>query len=365
MDSIYMKRATQLAKKGEGFVRPNPLVGAVIVKNGEIIGEGFHEYFGGAHAEINAFKNSIDDVSGSTMYVTLEPCSHFGKTPPCAEAIIKHGIKKVVIGLLDPNPLVSGRGIALLESSGIEVVTGVLEDECRKLNEVFLKYIETKIPFVTLKYAMTLDGKISSYTGDSRWISNASSRQYVHKLRHKNSAIMVGIGTVIKDNPSLNTRLEDVDSLDPVRIIVDTKGRIPLDSKLFNLKSNAKTIIATTNLIKEDKLNDLKDKNISVMICPLDNDQVDLNFLLKALGKEDIDSILLEGGSELNFNMLKNNLVDKVITFVAPKIIGGVSAKTPVGGLGIELMKDSILLENISYKTFDEDICIEGYVKKE
>lgn len=366
MNSIYMKRALELAQRGEGFVSPNPLVGAVIVKNDEVIGEGYHECFGQNHAEINAFKNKIKDIDGSTMYVTLEPCSHYGKTPPCTEAIIKSGVIKVVVGTLDPNPLVSSRGIKMLESNGIEVITGVLEDECKQINEVFFKYIETKLPFVTLKYAMTLDGKIASCTGSSRWISNSLSRKYVHQLRHKNSAIMVGIGTVLNDNPSLNTRLDNLkNSLDPIKIIVDTHGRIPLDSKVINMESNSRTILATTNLIENDKLNALESKNISIITCPLKNNQVDLNFLLKKLGEQNIDSILLEGGSELNFNMIKEHLVDKVITFIAPKIIGGTNSKTPVGGIGIEFMKDAIDIYNVKYKTFDSDICIEGYIKKE
>ena len=365
MDKIFMKKAIDLAIKGTGFASPNPLVGALIVKNDQIIGQGYHECFGKNHAEINAIQNSKDDILNSTMYVTLEPCSHFGKTPPCAEAIAKSGIKKVVIGLKDPNPLVSGSGIKTLKNAGIEVVTGVLEDKCKKLNEVFIKYIEEKTPFVTLKYAMTLDGKISTYTGDSRWISNAKSREYVHELRHKNSAIMVGIGTVLNDDPSLNTRLDIDKPLDPIRIIVDTSGRIPLDSKVLNLESRARTILATTKLIDKDKLTELKNKNISVIICPLLENQVDLNFLLESLKKDHIDSILLEGGSELNFNMLKESLVDKVITFIAPKIIGGKDSKTPVGGLGIELMKNSINTHKVSYKVFDDDICIESYVKKE
>lgn len=365
MDTMFMKKAISLAKKGEGLVDPNPLVGAIIVKDERIIGKGYHEYFGGNHAEINALENAFENTKDSTMYVTLEPCSHFGKTPPCVEAIIKGGIKRVVIGLVDPNPLVSGNGIKTLRDHGIEVVTGVLENECRELNEVFLKYIETKLPFVTLKYAMTLDGKISSYTGDSKWISNLKSRKYVHKLRHINAAIMVGIGTVLSDDPSLNTRLDIEKPLDPIRIIVDTRGRIPIDSKVVNLKSNAKTIVATSDLIETEKLNALESKNVTVIICPMVNNQVDLNYLLKSLAKRDISSILLEGGSELNFNMLKENLIDKVITFIAPKIIGGKSSKTPVGGEGIELMKDSINTENIKYKTFDDDICIESYIKKE
>lgn len=365
MEEMYMKKAIALAKKGEGYTSPNPLVGAVIVKNGNIISEGYHEFYGGNHAEINAFINATEDVEGSTMYVTLEPCSHFGKTPPCADAIVRKKIKKVVIGLKDPNPLVSGKGIEILESSGIEVVTGILEDECRKLNEVFLKYISTKTPFVLLKYAMTLDGKIATYTGDSKWISNSLSRNYVHEIRHKFSAIMVGIGTVLKDNPNLNTRLENKEGLDPIRIIVDTKGKIPLDAKVINLNSNARTIVATTELASKDKLKSLTDKGVEIIIAPVKDDHVDLKYLLKMLGDIGIDSILLEGGSQLNFSMLNENIVDKVITFISPKIVGGSLSKTPVGGSGIEFMKDAINLNHISLKRFGEDIMLEGYINKE
>ncbi len=367
MNQLYMKRALELAKCGAGFVTPNPLVGAVIVKDEQIIGEGFHQRFGENHAEINAIedaKRRNNDITGATMYVTLEPCSHYGKTPPCAETLISSGISKVIIGLKDPNPLVSGKGIKLLEKSGIEVVTGVLEDDCRNINEVFLKYISSRTPFVTLKYAMTLDGKISSFSGDSRWITNAKSREFVHELRHSSSAIMVGIGTVIMDDPSLNTRLDIENRRDPIRIVVDTKGRIPLCAKILNMDSDAKTIVATTELIERDKLNALKEKGVTVIICPIIDNQVDLKFLLETLHSENIDSILLEGGSELNFNMLKEKLIDKVITFIAPKIIGGSDAKTPVGGRGIELMRDAIETERMTYKTFDSDICIESYIKK-
>lgn len=359
-----MRKAIALARKGEGYTSPNPLVGAVIVKNGTIIGEGYHEFYGGNHAEVNAFKNAREDVEGSTMYVTLEPCSHFGKTPPCANAIVQKKIKKVVIGLKDPNPLVSGKGIEMLESSGIEVVTNILENECKKLNEVFLKYISTKTPFVLLKYAMTLDGKIATYTGDSKWISNSLSRSYVHEIRHKFSAIMVGIGTVLKDNPNLNTRLEDTSCIDPIRIIVDTKCKIPLDANVINIKSNARTIVATTKLACKDKLKSLKDKGVEIIITPLKNDHVDLKYLLKTLGDAGIDSILLEGGGELNFSALQENIVDKVVTFISPKIIGGSLSKTPVGGNGIEFMKDAINLDNISLKRFGEDIMLEGYINK-
>ena len=360
-----MSRALELAKKGEGYTSPNPLVGAVIVKDNKIIGEGYHEIYGGPHAEINAFKNAKEDVVVATMYVTLEPCSHYGKTPPCAKAIVEKGISKVVLAMEDPNPIVAGNGIKILRDNGIEVISGVLEDEARKINEIFIKYISTKKPFVILKTAMTLDGKIASVSGNSKWITNEESRKYVHSLRHRVSGIMVGIGTVLADNPSLTTRLDDRDGLDPIRIIVDSKGRIPLDSKVLNVNSNSKTIIATTENAPKEKLDDIRKKNGEVIICPVKNGGVDLGYLMKALGEMSIDSILLEGGSTLNYSALNEGIVDKVISFIASKIIGGKNAKTPVGGKGINLMKDALILENINILRFNEDIMIEGYLRKE
>lgn len=364
MDIRYMKRALKLAKKGIGYTRPNPLVGAVIVKDGRIIGEGYHQIYGGHHAEIDAFMNAKENVSGAVMYVTLEPCSHYGKTPPCVNAIVEKGIKKVVIGLKDPNPLVAGRGIEMLRSNGIEVVTGVLEEEGKKLNEIFLKYITTKLPFVILKTAMTLDGKLATANGDSKWITNEQSRQYVHEFRHRVSGIMVGIGTVLADNPELTTRLKDKEGIDPVRIIVDTTARIPLDAKVLNLTSKAKTIIAATERADKRKLKDIEGKGADVIITPLKNNRVDLGYLMQQLGRRGIDSVLLEGGAALNFSALEEGIVDKVISFIAPKIIGGTNSKTPVGGEGIKFMKDAMLLDDIHVSRFLEDIMIEGYMRK-
>lgn len=360
MDQQYMRRAIELAQKGEGYTKPNPLVGAVIVKDNKIIGEGYHQLYGGPHAEVNAFRNALEDVKGGKMYVTLEPCSHYGKTPPCALAIVENGIKEVVIGMKDPNPLVAGRGISILEEAGIKVTCGVLEEQVRELNEIFIKYITTKLPFVIMKTAMTLDGKIAAYTGDSKWITNELSRQYVHKIRNKVSAIMVGIGTVLADDPMLTTRLEDKEGADPIRVIVDSSGRIPLEAKVLNIDSEAKTIIAVTEKASKEKIKMIEDKGAEVLIIPEKNNKVDLKYLMKKLGERDIDSILLEGGSTLNYSALDEGIVDKVISFIAPKIIGGEKAKTPVGGEGREYMKDAIALENIKVSTFGEDVVIEG-----
>lgn len=364
MDSKFMKRALELAEKGLGFTSPNPLVGAVIVKDGVIIGEGYHEIYGGPHAEINAFKNAIDDVRGATMYVTLEPCSHHGKTPPCANTIIEKGISKVVIGMIDPNPIVAGRGIELLRESGIEVHTGFLEDECKKQNEIFIKYITKKQPFVILKSAMTLDGKIATVTGDSKWITSEESRKIVHKIRQRVSGILVGIGTVLSDNPYLTTRLDQASVSHPVRIILDTHARIPTESNVLGNLDEVRTIIATTALAPTEQLSRLKEKGAEILLLPIKEDRVDLDALMIALGELGIDSVLIEGGSQVNFSAIESDVVDQVIFFIAPKIIGGNHAKTPVGGTGKLLMSDAIRLKNMKYQLVGEDIMIEGYLEK-
>ena len=365
MDINMMGRALKLAEKGIGYTNPNPLVGAVIVKDGRVIAEGYHKLYGSNHAEINAFENATEDVRGATMYVTLEPCSHYGKTPPCAKAIVEKGIKKVVIGLRDPNPLVAGGGIKILQENGIEVVCGVLEEEGKKLNEIFLKYITTKTPFCIMKTAMTLDGKIATRTGDSKWVTGELSREYVHKLRHRVSGIMVGIGTIIADDPMLTTRLDNVEAQDPIRIIIDTTAKIPLDAKVLNVNSKAITIIATTKKADPEKIKKIEEKGAEIIITPLKENGVDLNYLMKILGEKKIDSILLEGGSKINYSAIKEGIVDKVIAFIAPKIVGGDTAKTPVGGEGIEFMKDAVSLNNIEIHQFEKDIMIEGYILKE
>lgn len=364
MDINYMKRALDLAQRGAGYTKPNPLVGAVIVKNNSIIGEGWHEHFGGPHAEINAFKNATEDVEGATMYVTLEPCSHYGKTPPCANAIVEKKIKRVVISMIDPNPLVAGNGIKILRDNGIEVASGILEQESKKLNEIFIKYITTKLPFGILKTAMTLDGKIATYNGDSKWITNEYSRQHVHEIRHRVAGIMVGIGTILSDNPELTTRLQNKPGIDPTRIVVDTAARIPLEAKVLNLESKAKTIIATSENADRRKIELIREKGAEVIVTPMKDNKVDLKYLMQQLGQRGIDSVLVEGGSALNFSALQENIIDKVISFIAPKIIGGKEAKTPVGGNGFDFIKNAILLDDIEISRFHEDIMIEGYIRK-
>lgn len=360
----YMQRAFELAKKGIGRVNPNPLVGAVIVCGDKIIGEGYHEFFGGPHAEVNAFRSATESAEGATMYVTLEPCSHYGKTPPCAEAIVKNKIAKVVIGMLDPNELVAGKGVKLLEDNGIEVEYGYLCEELSQMNRVFLKFIQSKLPYVVMKTAMTLDGKIASKTGDSRWVSNEKSRAHVHQVRNELAGIMVGVDTVIADDPILTTRLENGEGRNPVRIVVDSSARIPLGSKIINTADQAKTIVAVTEKADSIKIAEIQELGNAVLIVKSRNGRVDLTDLIVKLGETGIDGILLEGGATLNFSALEAGIVDEVMSFIAPKIIGGVSSKSPVGGEGIDKMKNAIELENIKIDQLGNDLMLTGKIIK-
>lgn len=360
-----MKLALELAKKGIGRVHPNPMVGAVIVKDGKILGQGYHKKCGEGHAEVNAFKDAEEkneNVEGAEMYVTLEPCSHFGKTPPCADKIIEKKISKVFIGTLDPNPLVAGRGVKKLKDAGIYVEYGILESECYKLNEVFMKYIVKKEPFVVMKTGMSLDGKIATYSGESKWITEEKSRENVHNLRNELTGIMVGINTVLKDNPQLTCRVNG--GRNPIRIIVDSTLKIPIDCKIVNTAKEVETIIATTDKANLDKINSLEDKGVKIIVVPSKNGKVNLKELMTILGKLKIDSILLEGGGTLNFSALEEGIVDKVKIYIAPKIIGGKDSKTPIEGKGIDNLKDAFKITNLSVSTIGEDILVEGYVEK-
>jgi diaminohydroxyphosphoribosylaminopyrimidine deaminase/5-amino-6-(5-phosphoribosylamino)uracil reductase len=332
-DEYYMRLAITLARKGRGYVSPNPLVGAVIVKNDRIISRGYHQRFGGNHAEINALKNAAENVSGSTLYVTLEPCSHEGKTPPCIDSITKHKIARVVIGTIDSNPLVSRQGINYLQSRGIEVKIGVLEPECRKLNEMFFHYMETGLPFVTIKYAQTLDGRIATATGESQWISSEASLKFTHQLRAAHDAILVGAGTVIKDNPELTVRL--VRGRNPLRVIVDSELNIPKQSKIFQNISTIPTLIATIKTAADPQFQRLVGSGAEIITVNSDREgNVDLKKLFKILAGRKISSILIEGGAQVITSVLKNNLANRMVTIIAPKIIGkGIEA---VGDLNIK-----------------------------
>ncbi|MEG1870004.1 MAG: bifunctional diaminohydroxyphosphoribosylaminopyrimidine deaminase/5-amino-6-(5-phosphoribosylamino)uracil reductase RibD [Oscillospiraceae bacterium] len=356
----YMKFAINLAKNGCGFTNPNPMVGAIIVKDGNIIGSGHHQRYGELHAERNALANVTRSPEGSTLYVTLEPCCHYGKTPPCTEAIIEAKIKTVVVGSLDPNPLVAGNGIRILRENGIEVITGVLEDECNKLNEVFLHFIKTKTPYVVMKYAMTLDGKIATHLGKSKWITAEPAREHVHLSRHKYSAIMVGVNTVIADNPQLTCRIPT--GKNPIRIICDTNLRIPLDSAIVTTAKEVPTYIASA-CEDNDKIQQLTELGCKVITVPLADRHIDLNILMQLLGEKNIDSILLEGGSSLNFSALNSGIVNKIQAYIAPKIFGGTDAKTPVGGMGVDTPNDCFKLINREVTFLGQDILIEYEVE--
>ncbi len=360
-DIEYMRRALELAKRGAGHVSPNPMVGAVIVKDGRIIGEGWHEQIGGLHAERNAFKHLTEDAEGATIYVTLEPCCHWGRTPPCTEAIMEHKIARCVVGCLDPNPLVAGKGIGILENAGIICETGVLEDECLAVNEVFFHYITTKTPFVVMKYAMTLDGKIAAYTGDSKWVTGEEARAHVQQTRKHLSAIMVGIGTVLADDPMLNCRIEA--GVDPTRIIVDSTLRIPLDSQIVKTAKQIPTYVACAAPDEEKKAT-LEAAGVHILLLPNAYGRVDLEALLTVLGEMQIDSVLLEGGGTLNGEFLQLGLVDKVQAYIAPKLIGGETAKSPVGGAGIPMMADALTLNHMTITRLGDDLLLEGRIRK-
>ena len=359
----YMKYAIELAKRGTGWVNPNPLVGAIIVKDNKIIGEGWHKKYGGAHAEVNAFKNAVCDVEGADMYVTLEPCSHYGKTPPCAKAIAEHKIKRVFIGMRDPNPLVAGKGIQILEDAGIEVVCGIHEDECRALNPVFLKYITTGRPFVVLKCAMSLDGKIATHTGKSKWISSEGSRSSVQQMRHALPAIMVGINTVLADNPRLTCRIEG--GRNPIKIIVDSKLRVPENALIFENLPESRCIIAVGADYDKHKAQRLTERGVEIICSPSSDGKVDLNALMDELGKMKIDGILLEGGGTLNFSALKTGIVDMAVCFIAPLFIGGSKAKTPVEGEGFAELTDAVRLENMHVSKHCGDLLVYGTIRRD
>ncbi len=362
-----MKMALELAERGRGWTSPNPMVGAVIVKDGNISGQGFHQTAGGPHAEIVALEQAGEHANGATLYVTLEPCNHTGRTPPCTEAILKGGISRVVAGMKDSNPRVQGGGLDFLQRRGLEVTVGVCEAECRRLNEIFIKYVATSLPFVILKCAATLDGRIATRTGDSKWITNAHSRQFVHELRHAVDAVMVGIGTVLKDNPRLTTRLEDRKCSDPTRIVLDTHLSIPLDTKLLHLSSDSDTLIVSGRETSDSakKKQALEKAGVRVLSVEHQDNLIDLGALVRELGKLEITSLLIEGGSRINGSALRAQIVDKVHMFYAPKICGGDDGVPICSGPGVELMEQSMRLKNISIQTFKDDVMIEGYFDKQ
>lgn len=363
-DARFMRRALDLSVLARGMVSPNPMVGAVIVKDGKIIGEGYHRCCGESHAEVDAFNNTSEDTTGATIYVTLEPCSHFGKTPPCAPLIVEKKIRRVVIAHTDPNPLVSGKGIEIIEDAGIKVEVGLLEQEARLINEHFLTYYQLKRPFIISKWAMTLDGRIASMSGESRWISNEKSRLYVHEIRSNVDAVMVGIGTVLQDNPLLNVRLTDYRKRQPKRIIVDGSLRIPRRAACLVNADPGQCIIATSVAAPSEKIDQLRQDGHHVIVLPGNRGLLDLRQLMGELYPFKIQSVLCEGGSNLHGSLLETKLVDKVIAFIAPKIVGGYEGNNPVLGWGLPTMNEALTLDNPQFIQFDTDVCIEAYMNK-
>lgn len=357
-----MRRALALARRGMGHVNPNPMVGAVLVRDDRVIGQGYHACFGESHAEVNALQGlTREETEGATLYVTLEPCSHAGKTPPCSELIAGMGIGRVVAAMTDPNPLVGGNGFRYLRQAGIEVVTGLMEKAALRLNEVFAWYITRKTPYVVLKTAMTMDGKIATVTNASRWITGEPSRRMVHRLRQQLSAVMVGVDTVIFDDPLLNIRLRGMNA-HPLKVIADTHARIPLEARVLTNDPQL-TLVATTSLADAKKLKTIERMGAQVLVCPMKDNRVDLAWLTEALGSMEIDSVMIEGGSTLAFSALEAGIVNKVISFIAPKILGGAEAPTAVGGAGIRTMEDAIRLSRMSIRRLGDDVVLEATIQ--
>jgi diaminohydroxyphosphoribosylaminopyrimidine deaminase/5-amino-6-(5-phosphoribosylamino)uracil reductase len=356
-DEYYMRLALVLARKGKRYVSPNPMVGAVIVKNGRIIGQGYHKCYGDYHAEVNAIKDARENVAGATLYVTLEPCCHEGKTPPCVKNIIKNKLARVVIGAIDSNPLVSCRGMNYLQSQGIEVKAGVLENECRELNEIFFHYMETGMPFVTVKYAQTLDGRIATANGRSQWISSAAARKFAHQLRAEHDAVLVGAGTVINDNPELTVRL--VRGRNPLRVVVASSLLIPEKSKVFQNLSCSKTLIATTKTDTGPLFKNIVNSGVDMIRVSSDKQgNLNLKKLLKILAARGVSSVLVEGGAKIITSILKDNLANRLVTIIAPKIIGkGIEA---VGDLQIRNLESAKQLSVRRVKRIGADILIDS-----
>ncbi|MCX7856895.1 MAG: bifunctional diaminohydroxyphosphoribosylaminopyrimidine deaminase/5-amino-6-(5-phosphoribosylamino)uracil reductase RibD [Deltaproteobacteria bacterium] len=360
-DENYMKMVLKLAKRGEGLVSPNPMVGAILVKGNRIIGKGYHKRAGSPHAEINALKTTKESPDGATLYVNLEPCVHYGKTPPCVPEIIKAGIKRVVISMQDPNPEVNGKGIEMLKRAGISLKIGVLEAEAKKLNEIFIVNMEKKRPFFIMKAASSLDGKIATRTCDSKWISNEESRKYVNKVREVVDGILVGINTVIVDNPMLIPKLEKPKKY-PTRIILDTKLRIPVSSAIVKTANQFKTLVFTCDY-RQDKEAKLESMGVEIVRVQRDeNGRTSLKDVAQELFKRGIMSVLVEGGGEINSGLLREGLIDKFILFYSPMFIGGRTAMSMVGGTGVEFLKDAYRAKIDRIRCINGDVCMEGYV---
>jgi len=359
-DERWMKRALHLAEKGKGRTSPNPMVGAILVKDGKMVGEGHHAKAGEAHAEIVALQQAGEEAEGAILYLNLEPCTHYGKTPPCVPQVIEAGVKRVVIGMEDPNPLVKGKGIEILRKAGLDVEVGILEKECRRLNEAFCKYILKKEPFVVLKVAATLDGKMATRNGDSKWISGEASRRFVHKLRDQVDGVLVGIGTVLKDNPMLTARIRG--GRDPYRIVLDSRLKIPEEAKVIGT-SPSKAIIASTELAPKDKIEKLEKRGVQILILDSKEGRVNLKSCLSKLGEMGMMNLLVEGGSQVNGSFLDEGGIGKLLLFLSPKLIGDQQALGIFGGKGASNLQKATALKEIKAKRIGEDILLEGYLE--
>ncbi len=365
-DTFFMQLALDLAQRGIGFTSPNPVVGAVVVKNGEIVGKGYHRRAGGAHAEVNAIKNAGQLAKGATLFVTLEPCNHTGRTPPCTRSIVEAGIRRVVAAMPDPNPDVKGEGTAYLRDKGLDVSLGICEEDARKLNEAFIKYVKTKRPFVTVKCAMTLDGRIATQSGDSKWITGEEARSFVHEMRHVSDAIMVGVNTVKTDNPRLTTRLGDIQGADPARVILDTHLTIPEDATILQIESDSDTIVITgagdSDAAKIKKQGRLEQMGALVLQSPLQNGLLAWDPLIARLGEMGITSLMIEGGSRVIGSALRARIVDKIVFFYAPKILGSDDGYPVTKGQGPNSIAQALRIQDMRVRKFGQDIMIEGYV---
>ena len=357
-DAYWMKKALRIAEKGRGRTSPNPMVGALLLKGGKIVGKGYHAKAGMDHAEVVALRNAGEEAIGATLYLNLEPCTHYGKTPPCLPAVIEARVKRVVVGMEDPNPLVKGRGLEGLKKAGIKVEVGILEKECRRLNEDFCKYIKRKEPFVILKVAATLDGKIATREGDSKWVSGEMSRGLVHRLRDQVDGVVIGIGTVLRDDPLLTARIKN--GRDPYRIVLDSQLRIPEEAKVIG-EFPWKTIIATTELGSKDKMARLKDRGVRVLVLDSQQGRVHLKPFLSQLGEMGMMSLMVEGGSQVNSSFLEEGLIDKVLLFFSPRLLGDKEALGIFGGARKVNLKETIPLDELRVKRVGEDILVEGY----
>jgi diaminohydroxyphosphoribosylaminopyrimidine deaminase/5-amino-6-(5-phosphoribosylamino)uracil reductase len=362
-DRYYMQRALALAKRGLGWTSPNPAVGAVVVRDGQIVGEGYHQKAGEPHAEVHALRQAGARARGSTLYVTLEPCNHYGRTPPCTEAILAAGVRRVVAATADANPAVRGRGLLELLRAGLEVQVGVGRQEARRLNDAFAKYITTHLPWVSLKMAMSLDGKVATRTGDSRWITGPAARRVGHELRHRHDAVLVGIGTVLADNPRLTVRL--CGGRNPVRLVLDSSLRLPLQARLVGEAPAAPTWVITTPRHDPQRRNLLEEIGVEVVVVPGEGRRVDLPAMLELLGKQGIASVLVEGGPTVNAAFLEAGLVDQVYLFLAPRILGGARAPGAISGAGVAKVAEGRRLKGVRVEQVGEDWLISGYPEGE